>query len=304
MKLRSSFFAFIALLFLASAQAATPINQLKPLDADGAVSIDNVQGRIVVRTWARPEVKITGSLGQGVEKLIVAGDRRRLRIEVKYPQSTGGWGWWGSGKSHVEPTLLEVTLPAKAEVNIESVSAGVDVHGASGRRLAISSVSGDVTVASAAPGEASIETVSGSATLQLHTARTKFGTVSGDVRLEGRITGEVAIESVSGDVVLVTGVLRRMEFSTVSGVGRLQVALAEDASLQAESVSGDIWLTVPATTSARLALETFSGDIQSSAGRVDREEFAPGKRLNARLGEGDASIKIESFSGDVHFISK
>lgn len=297
--------ASMAILFVLAfqAQAATPINQLKPLDADGAVSIDNVQGRIVIRTWARPEVKITGSLGQGVEKLVVEGDRRRLRIEVKYPQNSG-WGWWGSGKGRVEPTVLEVTVPAKADLDLEAVSADVDVLGSTARRMDISSVSGDVAVASSTPGELEVETVSGNAVLRVDTARAKVDSVSGDIRLEGKITGEVAIESVSGNVNLVAGSLRRMQFSTVSGDARLQLALADAGNLGTESVSGNVVLVLPASTSARLSMETFSGSLHSPVGRVEKEEYGPGQSLNARLGSGSGTIRAESFSGDIQLISK
>lgn len=294
----------LAGLLAPSAMAATPINQLKPLDADGAVSIDNLQGRIVVRSWARAEVKITGSLGHGVEKLIVEGDRRRLRIEVKYPQNSGGWGWWGSGKGRAEPTLLEITLPGKAELDIESVSADVDVQGSAGRQLEISSVSGDIVVAASAPQHLSVETVSGNADLRLDTGRAKVDTVSGDVRLQGRITGEVALESVSGNVTLGAGSLRRLDFQTVSGDGQLHLGLADGGSITTESVSGNVSLQLPASTSARLSAETFSGDIRSPVGRVDKEEFGPGQSLNTRLGAGAGSIRMESFSGDISLVTK
>ena len=60
------------------ALAATPIDQTRPLDPRGRVEIDNLKGRVEVRAWDRPEVKITGSLGAGVEKLSVEGDRGAL----------------------------------------------------------------------------------------------------------------------------------------------------------------------------------------------------------------------------------
>jgi hypothetical protein len=291
-------------MLVAPAHAATPINQLKALDADGSVSIDNVQGRIVVRTWARPEVKIAGSLGQGVEKLVVEGDRRRLRIEVKYPQNSG-WGWWGgSGKGRVEPTILEVTVPARADLDLEAVSADVDVQGSQARRLEISSVSGDVAVAGSSLGELHVETVSGNARLLVDTSRAKVDSVSGDIRLEGKISGEVSMESVSGNAGLAAGSLRRMDFSTVSGDANLQLSLADGGSLGAESVSGNVTLVLPANTSARLSMDTFSGSLQSPVGRVVKEEFGPGQSLDARLGSGAGTIRAESFSGDIKLITK
>ena len=84
-----------------AAWAATPINQTRPLDARGKVEIENIKGRIQVRVWDKNEVRISGSLGQGVEKLVVEGDREHLLVRVQYPKRTG---WSGDNKS--EPTIL------------------------------------------------------------------------------------------------------------------------------------------------------------------------------------------------------
>ena len=56
------------------ALAATPINETRPLSPTGEVEIENLKGRIDVRVWDRPEVKIEGSLGDGVERLAIEGD--------------------------------------------------------------------------------------------------------------------------------------------------------------------------------------------------------------------------------------
>ena len=90
------------------------------------------KGRIVVRTWAQPQVRITGTLGKGAEKLEVDGDGRDLSIEVKYPERRNGWGW---NRNDMEPTILEITVPQKVSLDIESVSAEVDVQQIAGRKL-------------------------------------------------------------------------------------------------------------------------------------------------------------------------
>ena len=113
----------LAMLAIAPAFAATPINQSRPLNADGQVRIENIKGRIVVRTWSKPQVLVTGSLGKGVEKLEITGDARSLDIRVKYPDSRGGWNLWGRDDSRTEPTELEVMLPQRASVDVDAVSA-------------------------------------------------------------------------------------------------------------------------------------------------------------------------------------
>ena len=190
----------LALAVLASTPllAATPINQSRPLDPRGRVEIENLKGRIEVRAWDRPEVKIEGSLGAGVEKLEIEGDRQRLVIRVKYPNRGSGLGFLVGGDK-TEPTELRLMVPLKADLEIESVAADVDVTGVAPEELSIDSVSGDVVVA-AAPREASIDSVSGDLTLTLNRANVSVESVSGDVLLRGRLGNEVKVETVSGSI--------------------------------------------------------------------------------------------------------
>jgi len=296
--MNSRIFLMAVLLLAAPALAAKTVDETRPLSPTGQVSIENIKGRIVVRGWDRPEVRITGSLGDGVEKLEIEGNGDRLRIEVKYPGSGGGWFNWGSG-NRGKPSVIEVTLPATASVAVDSVSASVDVAGVRGRRLAVDSVSGSVQVRDAGPREARFDTVSGSLDLELDSNDIAVDSVSGNINLRGRIAGRVSLDTVSGDATLVAGTLERLTLSSVSGTGRLRAGLAANGSISADTVSGRLNLDLPADTSARLRVETFSGAITSPVGQVKSEQYGPGKRLDTRLGTGSGDIRLESFSGGV-----
>jgi DUF4097 and DUF4098 domain-containing protein YvlB len=290
----------LALLFAAaSAFAATPINETRPLAPDGLVRIENVKGKIIVRTWANPQVKITGSLGKGVEKLDISGDSRSLDIEVKYPNSRGGWNLWGRDDNRTEPTILEIMLPQKASVDVDAVSADVDVQQMAGRKLDVSSVSGNVLVTASSPGEASFENVSGDTTARITTNKLDASSVSGDMNVSGGITGEVDVESVSGNIEIVAKMLDRVDANSVSGDTRLSFGLRPGGTVKAETLSGELELNMPRNTGAKLNVETFSGDIQSPSGHVDHEEHGPGQTLETTLGDGRGRIELESFSGDV-----
>lgn len=288
----------LGLLAVAPAFAATPINEARPLAADGQVHIANVKGRIVVRTWSQAQVRITGSLGKGVEKLEVRGDARSLNIEVKYPNH-GGWNFWGGSDNRVESSIIEVTVPQRASLDIESVSADIEVQQTAGRKLAASSVSGDIVITASSPGEAGVENVSGDTTLRITSNKVHVESVSGDVKLQGGLTGEVSLESVSGNLSLAAKALDRLEVNTVSGNAFLQAALTPSGVIKANTLSGDLSLSLPSLTSARLHAESFSGDISSPSGQVQREEHGPGKSLDAIYGSGQGQIKLETFSGDV-----
>lgn len=289
----------IALLAAFPVLAATPIDQRRPLKADGSVHIENIKGRIVVRTWNRAEVRVTGSLGKGAEKLEMEGDANSLSIEVKYPNNSTGWNLWGRDGNRLEPTILEVMIPQRASLDVDSVSAAVDVQQMAGRKLSVSSVSGGVVVTASSPGQARFENVSGDTSLRITSGNVQVESVSGDIKLQGGLDGEVQMESVSGDLDLVAGALGQLRVSTVSGDALVQAALKPSGTIDAESLSGQVNLRLPKATSARLHVETFSGDIDSPVGTVHREEHGPGKSLDTRFGDGRGRIDVESFSGDV-----
>jgi hypothetical protein len=288
----------IALLASAPLLASTPINQVRPLDPHGRVEIENLKGRIEVRAWDRHEVKIEGSLGEGVEKLEIDGNSQRLVIRVKYPNRGGGMGFLVRGDK-TEPTDLRLMVPLEADIEIDSVSADVDVSGVASRELSIDSVSGDVVVA-AAPREANIDSVSGDLTLTLNRADVRAESVSGDVILRGRLGNEINVETVSGqiDVDVLETAVRELSGATVSGDMRIHTALAGNGEIKLESVSGDIDLSLPRNVSASVRGESFSGDLRAPQATIVRPKHGPGASFEHRYGNGGGEVSIETFSGD------
>ncbi|GAB1406309.1 DUF4097 family beta strand repeat-containing protein [Thermomonas brevis] len=288
MRLLPALFA-LSLAVAAPAWAATPINEIRPLSPTGRVDIDNLKGRIQVRAWDRDEVKIEGSLGKGVERLLVEGGRERLEVRVRYPRNSRG----------TEDTTLLLTVPRRAELDIESVAADIDVEGVAQGKLSIESVSGDVVVV-AAPRALDAETVSGDLRVTVNTGDAKLESVSGDVTLRGRLPGKVAAETVSGDIdIEVNGErVRSLKAATVSGDARVRTVLADGGEIRLESVSGNLRLATPAGLSARVSAETFSGDLRAPDARIQRPKYGPGASLETRYGAGQGTIRMETFSGD------
>jgi hypothetical protein len=278
--------------------AATPINQTRALDARGRIEIDNLKGRIQVRAWNRNEVHISGSLGQGVEKLVIDGDADNLVVRVQYPKQIGAWRGDRTG-----PTDLQLQVPLRADLDIESVSADIDIDGVAPGELSIDTVSGKV-VAAAAPQHVDINSVSGDLRITVNSADVKVETVSGDVTLAGRLGGQVHGETVSGRLSIDTtaGRVRRLSASTVSGDVSLRTGLVDGGQIRADTVSGDISLRVPKTVSARASGESFSGDLSAPGAKIRKEEFGPGSSFEQRYGSGAGEIRLETFSGNAKLV--
>src|SRR5690606_18179971 len=278
----------------AAALASTPINETRPLNADGKVEISNLKGSIQVRVWDKPEVHVGGSLGRGVDTFELRGDRDELEIVVRYPRVNN---------DSSEPTDRVIDVPTLASLDIDGVAVQISVIGSAGRSLEIDSVSGDITVAGA-PGKADIESVSGDLKLTLNSADVQAQSVSGSVTLRGRLDGEVKAETVSGNISVDSRGerLRRLSSNSVSGNASLQVGLADGGSIKSESVSGNIKLVAPKSLSAQVKGESFSGHLRAPGEKIDKPQFGPGSSFDHRYGAGSGDIHLETFSGSVEVL--
>jgi DUF4097 and DUF4098 domain-containing protein YvlB len=242
-------------------------------------------------------VKIEGSLGQGVERLEIEGDSTHLNVRVKYP-NRGGTSLFGSSDKS-EPTDLRLMVPRRADLDIDVVSADVNVEGVASNELSVDAVSGDVVVA-AAPREADFDSVSGDLNLTVNSSRVSAETVSGDLNLRGRLDGEVDVETVSGriDVGVLQSRVQKLSGSSVSGDINVATGLATNGRISLDTVSGDINLRLPRNLSANVRGESFSGDLSAPGAEIIRPKHGPGASFDHRYGDGDGTVTIETFSGD------
>lgn len=288
-----------AMLLATSAAHAESFDETRAIAGNGRVLIENVRGTIRVEGSDRADVRISGTLGKGAKGLTVEGDERRLSISIDYPDSGGSWfgGFWGGGD--YGDSELVVELPATVSLDVESVSASVDVRGITGERVDIDTVSGDVDYAGSAA-DIKLDSVSGEARLTGSAREANLQSVSGNIRSELALDRRLIAETVSGDLdVQSAGSLDQVRVESVSGDVSLSFGLQPGGRLSAEVLSGDFELLLPSASSAQLNIETFSGSIRSAQGKVKKAEYGPGATLQTQLGDGDGDIRIESFSGDV-----
>lgn len=286
MPLSKRYLVALALLLPLAAQAATRVDERHPLAAGGRVELSNIAGKVTVRGWDRNEVALSGSLADGL-RLQQDKSANRVRWEVIYPRNGNSGG-----------ATLELRVPRSVEVQLGTVSADIDVAEVDLRRLQANAVSGDVA-ASGRSGETNLASVSGSIRSQVQTPRLELRAVSGSIQAGGG-AGDVSVGTVSGNITLDAAKVQRLAAEAVSGSLKVGAAgLAPGGKVTLETVSGSISLSLPAQVSARLAVKTFSGDISSPVGLVERPRYGPGRSLDARLGGGDGDISINAHSGSV-----
>jgi DUF4097 and DUF4098 domain-containing protein YvlB len=282
-----------ALLAVAAPAAADrPVDETRAVDAGARISIETLSGEVTVTGWNRDEVHVTGTVGDDTRGLKITGGGGTLEIEVDIPEGRH------EGKRDLD-VHLQISVPAGARLEVESVSTSTAVTGVSGP-VDVESVSGGVEI-DGTPESVSAETVSGGIKVTGSRGRVHAESVSGSVEIDGG-SGEVHAGTVSGRVMVDVGTVESGRLETVSGEVTFSGALAPGGDLGVEAHSGRVVVALPAGTSARFRVETFSGGIDNELSADEprkTSQYTPGKELEFTLGAGDGEVRIESFSGQV-----
>ena len=274
--------------FTAPALADENIHETREADEKSEVSIVNSRGLVTVTGWNREEVYVSGSLGEGVERLDISGDSKRMEIKVVEPADT----------VRVEETHLLVNMPEGGSVEVSTAAAEIKVDKVKGRIVA-TSVSGNIR-ARGKPDEVSATSVSGNIDISVVSDRIAADNVSGNVRLS-HVSGAISATTVSGDVRIEDALFSNLSARTFSGDIDFEGDLGVGSTSHINSHSGGVTLTFPGDVDAAFDVSTFSGDIENDFGKDGEKasEFAPGSTLNFTAGAHEANVIIETFSGDV-----
>lgn len=281
--------------------ADTPIDQTRALAGDGTLSVSNVKGAVIIHTWDKSEVHITGTLGSNTPKLDISGDQSHLTIKVKNNGSGGGLFNWGRD-SRMGPTRLELNVPRGINLDVTVVSARIKADGLKGGTLDLDTVSGNVEVQADSPA-VKLNSVSGDIVLDGHAEDLDANTVSGDLRVR-QVGSRASIQTVSGDIHLEGGTLQKASLDSVSGDIEVRAGLATDTTARLHSMSGDIRLGLRGKVQATFSAKTMSGDIRSVFGKVDSSTYGPGSSLHYATDDARGDVTLESLSGDIDIRKK
>ena len=285
--------ARLALVFVLGASVAygDDVDEIMDAASDGIVVVSNVAGSVEVSGWSRDQVEVTGELGSRVEELIFERDGDEILVKVQVPRNNNG------GIS----SDLSIKIPVASSLQVNTVSADIDVSDVEGEQE-LQSVSGDVeTEAHAADIE--LSSVSGDVEVQgdRQNIRARMNTVSGDVDADS-LSGEIAAESVSGDIATINGSFERASLETVNGDITYRAALLDGGRLDIETINGTVDVEFDGDVSARFDIETFNGSIRNCFGpdSVRTSKYAPGRELKFTEGDGDGRVTINTLNGSLN----
>jgi len=271
--------------------AGRAIQERRNADPQGSVDIDDVSGSIEVSAWDRPEVEVTGTVEDEVDRVDVTGTKDHTSIHVVMHS---GINWHNDS----DATHLVIHVPAKSSVSATLVTANLKIGGVQGD-VNLHTVSGNV--GGDVGGDLRVNTVSGDVRMTAAKAQmVEVKTINGSIQLASG-AGEVIVTTISGDAKLELGALTHGRLKSISGKLSASLSLAPGAQLSGESISGNLRIDFPAAPAADFDIQTLSGSIESCFGpKPSESRYGPGSHLAFQSGDGHAHVRIETKSGDVH----
>lgn len=256
--------------------------------ANGVVDLTSIYGNIQVSGWDRREVRIKAWTDRG--RLEYDISNTRVIIEHRLDRSRG---------YSDDEMGYELMVPKGVRLVLRTTSGDIDVDAAGGE-VEANSTSGDLDIEGSLT-RAELGSVSGDITLRGVKGAVSASAVSGSIEAYD-IDGDIKLSSTSGDVSVEDAKGRDVELSTTSGDVSYVGSVDPNGRYEFHSHSGTIDISLPATVSARLSIETFSGEIDSDFPITlqpgERTRSNP-RRFDFTIGTGGPRILAESFSGDI-----
>jgi hypothetical protein len=292
-----------------------PIDPNKPI----VLGVHNLNGDVTVRASDRTDVLIShatpdfsGDIGDDEIELKIDASNNRIEVRAN-PHAGTGWGGI-AGEVDLDAVVGQITrafrrggLWSSAKPGKARVAAGhhawsdiiVEVPQTISGRVQIHSASGDVRI-EGVTGEIALNSMSGDVRAVRTSGELALRTASGDLVIEGA-TGRLTAQTASGDVHISSAQIAGFHIQTANGDVLIDAMLTGDGPFRAQTVSGDVRLTLRQATAvgedpaATIAFQTVSGDAHVSP---------PFRKTDRRLwqaGSADrgARIDVTTVSGDL-----
>jgi hypothetical protein len=195
--------------------------------------------------------------------------------------------YWGHGKASVTRVNADLTLDGAAmPITATGLKGSLHVDIGSGH-VRVQDVDAEIW----------IDTGSGEVALSGIRAKSiQVDTGSGEVSGTDLTASEVSIDTGSGEIQVEKLKAERVALNTGSGGVTAEVSEGIQ-SIEIDSGSGDVSLTIPKKLGAQLSVETGSGGIETNL--TMETSVRKHDELVGRIGDGKARIAIETGSGTV-----
>jgi DUF4097 and DUF4098 domain-containing protein YvlB len=257
------------------------------LNLRGTVDLSLMSGKITVRGWEMPDVKVVASTENGVLRFDATPNRVTLRVEQER----------NSGTPRGDASY-DVSVPRGTRLKLQAASGSVTASGSQGE-ISATTVSGVIDV-SGGRRDVTLESVSGSIRAAQIAGDLEAQNVSGSVRAEN-VSGRIEAWAVNGAIRLISVRSNDIRAETVGGDIIYAGRVATGGTYDFESHSGTVRLTIPRSSGAQFRLETVSGAVQTDfpSETGPAEGGRKGGRTEFTIGDGQAKVTARTFSGRI-----
>lgn len=244
--------------------------------------VDNFIGEIAIQSWDKNAVRVEATHSR---RIVVYVEESGSTIEVLAKSRRGIPG-------HVD---FRITAPAWMPLELDGIYTDMSVDG-SKSEVSAETVKGDVHL-KGGEGFIKLSSVQGEVTVEGARGRLELSSVNQGVNVTD-VEGEISVEAVNGDVALDDVRSKMIEVATVNGEVRFLGGIFDGGRYRFSSHTGDLDVAVPERVNATISVATFNGEFESSF-PVVLNETRKGKRFSFRLGDGSATIDLETFQGTI-----
>jgi DUF4097 and DUF4098 domain-containing protein YvlB len=234
----------------------------------------------------RVEVETGESDQTLVEVEALRGDADNVRVEQRGREITVAARRKGLGFLRGEEYEVRIRAPHRAELEVETASADLAVHGVLAS-LDAKSASGDVA-AQDVEGDVVVRSASGDVVAKHVGGRLDVNTASGDVQVRSA-AGGASVHSASGDVV-VGDAGGRVSVNTASGDQTIESI--EQGSADLKSMSGDVKVGIKQGSRLRVDARSMSGETSSELELFGTETETEGPLVELRAATMSGDIRI------------
>jgi DUF4097 and DUF4098 domain-containing protein YvlB len=242
-------------------------------------------GSITVQGWNRNVVRVQAD-ASGPDRVEISSTGTKIGVRTQ--------GRHGPP----EEIDLKISAPPWMALTLAGVHTDIRVEGCLAP-ITVETVEGDVNVGGG-NGLVSLRSVQGSVALRGAKGRISVNSVNEDVEVS-RSTGDITAETVNGAITLDAVDAATVDANTVNGDIWYAGPIRSGGRYAFSTHNGDVALTVAEGTSASVAVSTFNGEFESEF-PVPLSGTRKGKGFSFTLGSGGARVTLESFQGTIQLI--
>ena len=266
--------------------AQKKIERRIPLGMEGAFRVMNMVGSVVVHGWSKDTVLIRGTLAPG-DQFFAGGGYTGAKMFIE-----------SANDRNPKPTSLEIWVPARARLWVQTATAPIDVDGVDGG-LDLYTVSATIEV-TGNPRELNAEAIDGDIHVTGSPAWLRTKSASGAITFRGA-SSDAGFSTVSGAVRVEGGPFERAKVETVTGNVTFNGRVERSGTLDFDTHSGSVDIAVPDKTGASFSVVSIAGTITNNASRATPTagRFGRGSELTTEIGDPGAKISVRTFKGPV-----